>query len=210
MSKISFKKAKAKVKVLPSTLILNLSLNLDLNVLILTPFSLYVRISCREKRAAMQSIKKLILKLLPLSIFAIAMGHLEGVVVVYLRGILPTVIKLEGVTTYTEYARVLMSSPIIFIEQTRELATIIMLIIFAGLIGRNIMQRLAVFLYTFGIWDITYYISLYILLRWPPSLSTIDTLFLIPGPWVAPVYVPVIASLLMIGVGTYMLKCEVI
>lgn len=136
------------------------------------------------------------------------MGHLEGVVVVYLRGILPTVIELEGITAYTEYARILMASSIIFTEQTRELATIIMLIIFAGLIGKNLMQRLAVFLYIFGMWDITYYISLYILLRWPPSLLTIDTLFLIPGPWIAPVYVPVILSFIMIGIGIYILKRE--
>jgi len=156
----------------------------------------------------MQNVKKLLLKLLPISIFAIAMGHLEGVVVVYLRGILPTVIELEGITAYTEYARILMASSIIFTEQTRELATIIMLIIFAGLIGKNLMQRLAVFLYIFGMWDITYYISLYILLRWPPSLLTIDTLFLIPGPWIAPVYVPVILSFIMIGIGIYILKRE--
>ena len=43
-----------------------------------------------------------------------------------------------------------------------------------------------------------YYGSLYILIRWPPSLMTIDVLFLIPKPWIAPVWVPVTISSLTI------------
>jgi len=32
-----------------------------------------------------------------------------------------------------------------------------------------------------------------------------DILFLIPGPWIAPVYVPVVASIIMIGIGLYIM-----
>jgi len=35
---------------------------------------------------------------------------------------------------------------------------------------------------------------------------TIDVLFLIPRPWIAPVFVPVVASLLMIGAALAILR----
>ena len=149
--------------------------------------------------------KKLGRLLIPVTLFAAAMGYLEAVVVVYLRGLLPTIINISNISDYTSFLNELLQTPMYQTEQTRELATIIMLIIFAGLLGKNLLQKLAVFLYTFGVWDIVYYISLFVLLRWPQNLYTMDILFLIPGPWIAPVYVPVVASIIMIGIGLYIM-----
>ena len=66
-----------------------------------------------------------------------------------------------------------------------------------------IWANIGAFLLTFGIWDITYYVALYAILRWPPSLATMDVLFLIPpGPWWhQPVWVPVAISCGMIALG---------
>ena len=47
-------------------------------------------------------------------------------------------------------------------------------------------------------WDIGYYAFLRAVIGWPGSLKTPDVLFLIPGPWVAPVFVPVAISAVMI------------
>ena len=53
---------------------------------------------------------------------------------------------------------------------------------------------------SFGVWDLSYYVWLWLLLGWPPSLLTWDVLFLIPVPWIGPVLAPaVVSSALVIG-----------
>jgi hypothetical protein len=84
------------------------------------------------------------------------------------------------------------------IEMTREAATIIMLVVIASLTGETWVERGVFFLWTFAFWDLFYYLSLYILIKWPPTLKTIDVLFLIPKPWIAPVWFPVGVSSLTI------------
>jgi hypothetical protein len=125
-------------------------------------------------------------KLLLLAVFGIAMAHLEGVVVVYLRkalGMLDSESNKESLEKFpTRYIR---------IEMTREAATIIMLVVIACLAGGSWIEKGVFFLWTFAFWDLFYYVSLYILIKWPPKLTTIDVLFLIPKPWIAPVWFPI-------------------
>ena len=125
-------------------------------------------------------------KYLLLAVFGIAMAHLEGVVVVYLR-------KIFGIENSQTNDDLLQnfSKQYIFIEQTREVATIVMLVVLAILVGTTWLDKIIVFLWTFAFWDLFYYLSLYILIKWPPKLTTIDVLFLIPRPWIAPVWVPI-------------------
>ncbi len=133
-------------------------------------------------------------KFLLLAVFGIAMAHLEGVVVVYLRKIL----GINDAQSNKESLKV-FPKKYIFIEQTREVATIVMLVILAFLIGTTWIDKMIVFLWTFAFWDLFYYLSLYILIKWPSKLTTIDVLFLIPRPWIAPVWVPIgISSLTII------------
>jgi len=121
-----------------------------------------------------------------LAIFGIAMAHLEGVVVVYLR-------KILGITDSQSNKVSLKNFPkrYIFIEKTREIATIVMLLTLALLVGETWLDSLIIFLWTFAFWDLFYYFSLYLLIKWPPKLTTIDVLFLIPRPWIAPVWFPI-------------------
>jgi len=124
-------------------------------------------------------------KLLLLAIFGIAMAHLEGVVVVYLRkalGMLDTESNKESIEKFPERY--------LYIEMSREAATIIMLVVIAYLTGGSWIEKGIFFLWTFAFWDLFYYLSLYILIKWPPKLTTIDVLFLIPKPWIAPVWFP--------------------
>ncbi len=135
--------------------------------------------------------------------FAIAMGHLEAVVVVYIRklmGIIPTPEQLDP--------DVIAQIPtwLIGTEQTREAATIVMLIALGLLAGRTARERLGVFLLAFGIWDIFYYISLKAMIDWPASLATTDCLFLIPRPWYAPVWLPILASCGLIAIGLLLMR----
>lgn len=133
------------------------------------------------------------MKFLLLAVFGIAMAHLEGVVVVYLR-------KAMGLIDSNSNSEVLEKFPkrYIIIEQTREAATIIMLTSLSLFAGTGWLDIIVVFLWIFAFWDLFYYVSLYILIKWPPNLKTIDVLFLIPRPWIAPVWVPVGISSLTI------------
>ncbi|MDQ6664124.1 MAG: hypothetical protein M3Z23_07000 [Acidobacteriota bacterium] len=86
-------------------------------------------------------------------------------------------------------------------ELFREAATLAMLAATALACSRNPRQWLAAFLIAFGIWDISFYAGLKILIDWPLSLLTWDILFLLPVPWVGPVLAPVLVSISMIGAG---------
>lgn len=125
-----------------------------------------------------------------LTIFSIAMGYLETAVVVYLRKIYYP----EGFG----FPLNPIGNDIVITELFREVSTLIMLIGIAVLAGKNAIQRFAFFLFSFAVWDIFYYVFLYVLLGWPQSLMTWDILFLIPIPWVGPVLSPLIITVLMI------------
>jgi len=125
-----------------------------------------------------------------LSFFCVAMGILESIVVVYLRQIY--------YPAGFDFPLTFLSPGMIAIEWTREFATIIMLGVLGILAGRDTLQRFCYFLFSFGIWDITYYAGLKLFLGWPSSFMTWDILFLIPVPWVSPVLAPVICSVTMI------------
>ena len=140
-------------------------------------------------------------KFLLLAVFGIAMAHLEGVVVVYLR-------KIIGINDSQSNIESLKKFPkqYVFIEQTREVATIVMLVVLAFLVGITWLDKIIVFLWTFAFWDLFYYLSLYILIKWPSKLTTIDVLFLIPRPWIAPVWVPIgISSITIIIISVLLL-----
>ncbi len=132
------------------------------------------------------------LRLTSLTIFSIAMGFLEAAVVVYLRSIFYP----DGFT----FPLTLMTPHILLTEYLREISTVVMLLSLSLFGGRNSSERFSIFLFTFGVWDIFYYVWLKVLLDWPPSLFTYDILFLIPVIWVSPVLAPVICSWTMIGI----------
>jgi hypothetical protein len=128
-----------------------------------------------------------------LAIFGIAMAHLEGVVVVYLRKALGMLDSESNKESLEKFPRRYLT-----IEMTREAATIVMLVIIAYLSGNTWIEKGIFFLWTFAFWDLFYYLSLFILIKWPPKLTSIDVLFLIPKPWIAPVWFPIGVSLLTI------------
>jgi hypothetical protein len=130
--------------------------------------------------------------------FAVAMAYVESAVVVYLR----TIYYPQGFA----FPLVLMPSGMVAIEIGREAATLVMLLGVAMLAGADPWDRIAVFCVAFGVWDIAYYIWLWVFLRWPPSLFTWDVLFLIPVPWIGPVMAPVIVSVVLIAGGLVLLR----
>ena len=124
------------------------------------------------------------------SIFAVTMGIFEGSVVVYLRALY--------YPAGFEFPLAPIDNLIGFTELIRELASLFMLLSVGIIAGKNFSQRFAWFIYSFAVWDIIYYIFLYLILGWPESLFTWDILFLLPVTWTGPVIAPVLLSILMI------------
>ncbi len=122
-----------------------------------------------------------------LGLYAVAMGLLEAICVIYLRRLLP--IETGAEASPLERLR---------IELIREAVTLVMLGAVAWLAADNFRLRVGCFFYAFGIWDIFYYAGLWWLAGWPESLLTWDCLFLIPVPWYGPVLAPVLISVYFI------------
>lgn len=127
--------------------------------------------------------------------FGVAMGYLEAAVVVYLRAaleIVPGAIPAHDPATFGTFEAV---------EITRELATLVMIAAVGWLAGRSHLERLAWAAAAFGTWDIAYYLGLRLTSGWPPSLGAWDVLFLVPIPWVGPVWAPILASVGLVAFG---------
>jgi hypothetical protein len=128
-------------------------------------------------------------------LLAIAFGYIEAAVVVYLRQIFHPAGFTFPLVSFPLTAE---SRSMVLVEVAREAATIVLIFCAAILIGHNRRQRLAYFLIIFAVWDIFYYVWLWVILGWPGSVMDWDVLFLIPLPWAGPVLAPVLVSLLML------------
>lgn len=133
------------------------------------------------------------------AIYATAMAVVEATVVYYLRKLF----ALQYAAVFTDGFH--FPPAYLRYEQTREIATVVMLLAVAYLAGRGWWQRLAYFLFMFGLWDIAYYVALKMILDWPASLATRDLLFLVPSPWWGPVWQPILASCAFIAVAILLL-----
>ena len=127
------------------------------------------------------------------AVFAAAFGWVEAVVVVYLREIYYP----SGFTFPLE----MMPPSTAVVEVAREAATLVMLAAVARLGARSGWGRFGLFAVAFGVWDLVYYLGLFLALGWPESLATWDVLFLIPGIWTSPVWAPMLISVLLVGCG---------
>lgn len=152
-----------------------------------------------------------------LFLFGISFGYVEAAVVVYLRALYnPIRVRLHPERSPDDLFPLLTTQQLaaagpenarrLVIEVGREAATIVMLGAVALAIARNIHQWIAAFVIAFGVWDISFYAFLKLMIHWPQSLTTWDILFLIPLPWVGPVWAPLLVALTMIICGLVSLR----
>ncbi len=114
-----------------------------------------------------------------LAVFAAAMGFVEAAVVAYLRTV------LGGGPLFPMRD---LPSHLLSIEIAREAATLVMLVSVAALSVRGGARRMGAFLFLFAVWDVLYYVWLRVATGWPAGIEEWDVLFLIPLPWVGPVW----------------------
>jgi hypothetical protein len=140
-------------------------------------------------------------KLWWVGLFAIAMAYVESATVVYIRRIYGiSDLMLEIPPFYPVIAS---------IEEVREMSKLVMLMAVGWAVGKTFQSRLGFTLFTFGLWDIFYYLWLKLLIGWPNSFLATDILFLIPLPWWGPVIAPVLIACLMVISGiTLILRAE--
>ncbi len=131
-------------------------------------------------------------------LYAIAMAAVESAVVVYLRALHPVDAPVAALLA-------VIPDRLVTIEVSREAATLVMLLAVAVLAGRDRWEQFLFFSLTFGMWDVFYYVWLWVFIGWPPSLLTWDVLFLIPVPWLAPVLAPLIVSVCLVAGSVWLL-----
>ena len=148
-------------------------------------------------------------QILTIGIFALAFGFVEAAVVVYIRAAMGSLPGFNA-STLTDIRRLSMSyqqaqytnqfpQGLLTIEVMREAATMVMLVSVAMLAAPRARERWASFLWAFAIWDISYYAGLWATVRWPSSFKEFDVLFLIPVPWIAQVWYPLLVSVLTLS-----------
>jgi hypothetical protein len=135
-----------------------------------------------------------------LVLLALAFGWIEGSVVVYLR----QVYYQQAGPHPPMFPVIFLSDVFTRVEVIREACTLVVLAAASWLADCRWAGRIGSFLLLFGIWDLTYYGVLKLVLGWPPSLATWDILFLIPLPWIAPVWAPAMVAAIFVGAGSYL------
>ena len=175
------------------------------NMLVLVPLALYVG----WRRRGIQIPGR---QLLFATIFSLAFGLVEAASAIYLSaaaGLLPgytgtlaDVQRLARATQPETLSAGQFPPSLLSVELMREAATIVMLVSVALLAASKARERCAIFLWTFAVWDVSYYAALWATIRWPTSLADFDVLFLIPVPWIAQVWFPLLVSALtLLAVG---------
>src|SRR3989344_5097053 len=161
----------------------------------------------------------MIRSILKVLIFAIAFAFVESAVVVYLRHLIgstqPDVSDTEILFLVPGIAflqpqtavKIIADSALLNIERIREAATLVMLATIAALAGKSLKEKIAYFFLSFGIWDIFYYVFLKLTIGWPKTIFDPDVFFLLPSPWVGPIFVPIlISSFLVLASMFYLTK----
>jgi hypothetical protein len=140
-------------------------------------------------------------------IFAIGFAFVESAVVVYLREIFfdgGFYFPMKFIWQSGEH----VGNKITRVELLREFATMVILVAVACSSGKTRWQKFSFFIIAFGIWDIFYYIWLWVMIGWPESIMTWDILFLLPLPWVGPVITPVLIAMVMTVAGSLIIYFE--
>jgi hypothetical protein len=130
------------------------------------------------------------------ALYAVAMAYVEAAAVLYLRtiygGIDPVGPRYPPFDPLPDF---------VWIEIGREAATMIMLAAVGYLAARGLAGRIGAFAIAMGVWDIFYYVFLWMFAGWPSSPLAPDVLFLIPLPWWGPVASPILVAAVIVLAG---------
>jgi hypothetical protein len=92
------------------------------------------------------------------------------------------------------------------LEQWREIATLVMIAAVSCLGRPPFRIALARGLWVFGLWDLLYYVFLRLWTGFPASLFDWDLVFLVPRPWIAPVWLACLVSIACVTFAACLLR----
>lgn len=134
------------------------------------------------------------------AVYATAFGLTEAALVVYVRRLLnwppgldyAEILAAQGETLHWRmFTEIFAREGVLGVEIAREAGTILLLLGAAMAAGSTLREKAGLFLFTFAVWDLTYYLWLYLLIGFPRHLAATDVYFLIPITWYGPVWFPV-------------------
>ena len=138
-----------------------------------------------------------------MAVYAVAMAYVESAAVLYLRtiygGIDPVGPRHTPFTSLPDF---------IWIEIGREAATMLMLAAVGFMAASSLPGRIGAFGVAMGVWDIFYYVFLWLFAGWPATPFDADILFLIPLPWWGPVISPALIAALFVVAGAAIMARE--
>ncbi len=129
------------------------------------------------------------------TLFSIAFGVEEAIIVLYLRALASAPVHDRTIVNAT------VPADTYGLEIIRELCTLVVLGAVAWIAASSPEGRLRAFLLALGAWDIVYYVALWIF-SGSPSITSYDVLFLIPIPWIAPVWAVMAFAVALVLLGT--------
>ncbi len=138
----------------------------------------------------------------------VALGYLDAVTTFALRGTLE--VGPEGVDLprgdLARAAVEAMPARLIALEQTRQAATVLLLITVAFVAGRNALQQWGTFFFALGGWTVFRYVAIRTITDWPASLTSADAIVVLPRPVYAPVWLPVVVALGLMALGVALIR----
>ena len=139
-------------------------------------------------------------RIITVAALAIVLGYREAAALIYLREI-AGIVSPPGSFTLQAIARI--PGWIMAIEQTRQAACLVVVLAVAMLAGRAAWERLAAFLFSLGLWCLTHYAALKLMINWPQSLAAKDLVFITPEPLLSPVWIPLLCALVVCMLGLH-------
>jgi len=138
-----------------------------------------------------------------LSAFAVALGYLQALAILYVHHILGI-----GPLTANFDPNALQQAPdwLISSQQTSQVALIILLTVFALLVARRLSHKLGVFVFVGGLTMLVRYASLKAATAWPVSWTTQYCLLWIPRPWYGQIWIALVVSAGAVALGLLLLR----
>ncbi len=141
--------------------------------------------------------------LIALTALCVAVGYADALATFYVRGMLQ--VSQEG----GGFARAVveaMPERIVGLEQTRQAATVLLLISVGFVAGRNAAQQVGTVLFALGGWEIFRYVAIRTITDWPTALGDADAVIFLPQPVYVPVWMPIVIALGSLAVGTSLIR----
>jgi len=141
--------------------------------------------------------------LIALTALCIAIGYVDAVATFYVRGMLQVAQEGGG---FAQAVTEAMPPRIVALEQTRQAATVLVLVTVAIVAGRNLHQQFGTAFFALGGWTVCRYIAMRTITDWPGALTDVDTVLYLPHAVYAPVWMPIVIALGVMAIGATLVR----